>query len=84
MAIEDAAVLAFRLGENIDAPTAAFRLYECDRQRRTAQVQKSARRNGAIYHMGGAEAFVRGLALLAMGGDRLIKRYDWLYAWTPP
>jgi 2-polyprenyl-6-methoxyphenol hydroxylase-like FAD-dependent oxidoreductase len=84
MAIEDAAVLADRLGRSIDAPATAFRRYERDRQRRTARVQKSARRNGTIYHMGGAEAFLRGLALMAMGGNRVIKRYDWLYGWKPP
>jgi 2-polyprenyl-6-methoxyphenol hydroxylase-like FAD-dependent oxidoreductase len=82
MAIEDAAVLASRLA--VEAPASAFRRYERDRQRRTARVQKSARRNGTIYHMGGAEAFLRGLALIAMGGNRVIKRYDWLYGWKPP
>jgi hypothetical protein len=33
--------------------------------------------------MGGAEAFLRTLALIAMGGKRLIRRYDWLYGWSP-
>src|SRR5947209_3022995 len=81
MAIEDAAVLAARMGQAAHAPATAFRHYERDRQRRTRRVQKSARRNGRIYHMGGAEAFLRELALVAMGADRLIKRYDWLYGW---
>jgi hypothetical protein len=37
---------------------------------------------GIAYHMGGAEAFVCTLAMLAMGGGRrLIARYDWLYGW---
>jgi salicylate hydroxylase len=84
MAIEDAAVLAARLGGSVDAPATAFREYERDRERRTERVQRSARRNGIIYHMGGAEAFLCGLALIAMGGNRLVKRYDWLYGWKPP
>jgi hypothetical protein len=33
--------------------------------------------------MGGAEAFLRTIALLAMGGQRLLARYDWLYGWKP-
>ena len=31
--------------------------------------------------MGGAEIVLRMLARLAMGGDKLIRRYDWLYGW---
>ena len=30
-----------------------------------------------------AEAVLRTLALLAMGGRRLLRRYDWLYQWKP-
>jgi len=26
---------------------------------------------------------MRTLAVAAMGGERLISRYDWLYGWTP-
>ena len=33
-----------------------------------SRVQRAARRNGAVYHMGGAEAFLRTLALMATGG----------------
>jgi len=34
--------------------------------------------------MGGAEAFLRTLALIAMGGgSRLLSRYNWLYGWKP-
>jgi salicylate hydroxylase len=83
MAIEDAAVLAARLAESPDDPTAAMRRYERARRGRTARVQRAARRNGIVYHMGGAEAFLRTLALVAMGGNRLLRRYDWLYGWKP-
>jgi salicylate hydroxylase len=83
MAIEDAEVLARRLAESPDDPAAAMRRYEGKRAPRTARVQRAARRNGAVYHMGGAEAFLRTLALMAMGGRRIIARYNWLYGWKP-
>jgi salicylate hydroxylase len=83
MAIEDAAVLADRLAETPDNPAAALRRYERQRLARTRRAQRAARRNGTIYHMGGAEAFLRTIALVAMGGNRLVKRYDWLYGWKP-
>jgi salicylate hydroxylase len=84
MAIEDAAVLAARLAEAPERPDLAMRRYEEARRARTARVQQAARRNGMVYHLGGAEAFLRSLALLAMGGRRLLSRYDWLYGWSPP
>lgn len=83
MAIEDAAVLAACLERNPDVP-AALRTYEASRLPRTARVQRDASRNATVYHMSGAGAALRALALMAMGGDRLISRYDWLYGWTPP
>jgi 2-polyprenyl-6-methoxyphenol hydroxylase-like FAD-dependent oxidoreductase len=83
MAIEDAAVLAKELAQTPDEPAAAMRRYEAGRRRRTARVQRAARNNGLIYHMGGAEAFLRSIAMLAMGGERIIARYRWLYGWQP-
>ncbi len=83
MAIEDAAVLAQSLADTPDDPAAAMRRYERQRRARTARAQRSARRNGTVYHMGGAQALLRTLALVAMGGKRLLTRYDWLYGWTP-
>ena len=83
MAIEDAAVLATCLERNPDV-SVALRTYEASRLPRTARVQRDASRNATFYHMSGAGAALRSLALMAMGGDRLISRYDWLYGWTPP
>ncbi len=82
-AIEDAAVLARRLAETPAEPERALRLYENERYRRTARIQRAARRNGMIYHMGGAEALLHALALVAMRGRGLLARYDWLYNWKP-
>lgn len=84
MAIEDAAVLADMFGHMPDDPNAAMRAYERARLSRTARVQRAARRTGRIYHMSGAEALLRSLILAAMGGERLLTRYDWLYGWKPP
>jgi salicylate hydroxylase len=82
-AIEDAAVLASRLSEMPDDAESAMRRYEHERRRRTARIQRAARRNGAIYHLGGPATFARTLALLAMGERRMLTRYDWLYGWKP-
>jgi salicylate hydroxylase len=81
MAIEDAAVLGLCLARAPHDPAGAMRSYERARLARTARTQRAARRNGTVYHMGGAAASLRTLALLAMGGQRLISRYDWLYGW---
>jgi salicylate hydroxylase len=83
MAIEDAAVLAQRLADARDDPAAAMRRYEQQRRARTARAQRAARRNGTVYQLGGPGAFLRTLALTAIGGERLLARYDWLYGWTP-
>jgi salicylate hydroxylase len=83
MAIEDAAVLARELAASPAEPTDALRRYERRRGARTARAQRAARRNGLVYHLGGAEAFLRGIALLAMGSRGLLARHDWLYGWRP-
>ena len=83
MAIEDAAVLAQRLADARDDPAGAMRRYERQRRRRAARAQRAARRNGIVYQLGGPGAFLRTLALTAIGGERLLARYDWLYGWRP-
>jgi salicylate hydroxylase len=83
MAIEDAAVLAQRLADTRSDPAAAMRRYERQRRARTARAQRAARRNGIVYQLGGPGAFLRTLALSAIGSERLLARYDWLYGWTP-
>jgi salicylate hydroxylase len=84
MAIEDAAELAHCMGHaSRDDPAAAMRLYEQRRLARTTRAQRAARRNGTVYQMGAVAGVVRTLALAAMGGERLISRYDWLYGWAP-
>ncbi len=84
MAIEDAAVLGQCLAAMPDNIPHAMRNYERQRRARTARAQRAARHNGTTYHLGGANAALRNLALIVMGGDHLIRRYDWLYGWQPP
>ena len=83
MAIEDAAVLAASLARLPDDPGRAMRLYEGVRQARTARVQRAARSNGTIYHLGLAGGMARNLVLRMTDGSRLLSRYDWLYDWRP-
>ena len=30
------------------------------------------------------EALIRNMVMRAKGGEKLLGRYDWLYAWRPP
>jgi salicylate hydroxylase len=83
MAIEDAAVLALELAGRPDDSAGAFHRYERRRYARAARAQRAARRHGTFYHLGAAGALLRRIALAAMGGERLITRYDWLYGWKP-
>ena len=83
MAIEDAAVIAAMLAQNDDT-AAALRAYERERRPRTARAQHESRRQGRIYGLAGPPAIVRDVVMRAMGGERLLSRYDWLYSWRPP
>ncbi len=81
-AIEDAAALgrALARGRDIEQGLAA---YQAARQARAARVLRESRRQGAIYHLSGPAAFLRDAALQALGGARLLARYDWLYDARP-
>jgi salicylate hydroxylase len=81
LAIEDAAVLAARLGASPENPAAALRLYEDDRRSRAVAVQKAARKNGNVYQYSGPDAVVRDIVMSILGGARLRNRYDWIYNW---
>jgi salicylate hydroxylase len=86
MAIEDAAVLAQCLeaaNESAGGVAAALARYTSLRRARVARVQALAQRNGRIYHLGGAAALARDLAIRAMGPRRLLARQDWIYNWSP-
>jgi salicylate hydroxylase len=83
MAIEDAAVLAHQLAPTTGDSAAALRRYESERRPRAARVQRAARRNDFRYHLRQPAAFVRDVALRALGGERLLARYDWVYGWKP-
>ncbi|WP_213770407.1 FAD-dependent monooxygenase [Bradyrhizobium sp. dw_78] len=85
MAIEDAAVLAKCLGESrhdeASAIAAAMQRYARLRRPRVARVQRAARQAGRIYHLTGAAAYARDLAIKAMGPQRMLARQDWIYDW---
>jgi 2-polyprenyl-6-methoxyphenol hydroxylase-like FAD-dependent oxidoreductase len=84
LAIEDAAVLAAMLADYGDDPADALRAYEGARWHRAYRAQQASRRQGRIYGMSGPEAFIRNVAMRAMGGEKLLSRFDWLYSWRPP
>jgi salicylate hydroxylase len=85
MAIEDAAVLAKCLGQsqNDGGPTIAVAMQRYARLRRprVSRVQRTARQSGRIYHLTGPAAYVRDLAIRALGPGRMLARQDWIYDW---
>ncbi|MFZ5689639.1 MAG: FAD-dependent monooxygenase [Pseudomonadota bacterium] len=83
MAIEDAAVLARCLPSPGGDPEPGLRRYEAIRRGRVRRVQQEARANSRTYHMSGAAALARNVAMQMMGGERLRARYDWIYDWRP-
>ena len=85
MAIEDAMVLAKCLGEGAGGSAAgvpaALKHYAHLRRSRVTRVQRAARQSGRIYHLPGAAAYARDLAIKAMGPKRVLARQDWIYDW---
>jgi len=81
MALEDAMVIADMLAVWPDDAAAAFSAYEQRRHARASRVVAASQRNGAVYHLGGAAALARNLALRIMPAQRLMAGFDWLYGW---
>lgn len=83
-AIEDAAELAALLA-GCDDSKVADRIQQWSRLRlaRVGRIQAEARSNGERYHWSWPLSAARDLGLSALGGRRLLERYDWLYGWKP-
>lgn len=77
-AIEDAAALGAALTGARDI-AAALALWSATRAPRAARVQRQSLAQARLYHLGGPLALARDLALRALGPERLLARYDWLY-----
>jgi salicylate hydroxylase len=84
MAIEDAAVAAQCLAQRPDNVAAALRTYCAVRRPRTRRIARLAAHNGFVYELGGTGGWVRDAVMRALGGPRLLHRYDWVYDWQPP
>jgi len=82
MALEDGATLAEAISSHEDIP-AALTAYAAARTERVTRVQKASRRNGDIYHLGGALGLARDITLRSLSGALLMAQYDWLYGWRP-
>jgi salicylate hydroxylase len=82
MAIEDAAVLARTLAGATDVP-AALKSYEAQRKGRVGKVAAAAARTGDRYHLAGAMATARDLALRVAGERLILNELDWIYRWRP-
>ncbi len=82
MAIEDAETLAGFMARSRDDPAAAFTACEQARRARVIRVQTAARGNGRVYHFTGPMAMARNMVLRTVPGERLMRRYDWLYGWN--
>ena len=77
-AIEDAGALADSVAAGADIP-AALAAFSAARAPRGARVQREALAQARLYHMSGPLAFARDIGMRALGSERLLKRYDWLY-----
>ena len=84
LALEDALTLAQCVADGGNDITAAFAAYGKARIKRTRHVAAVSRRNGTIYHLGGAAAVARNMVLRASPAPRLLGQYDWIYGWQPP
>ncbi len=86
MAIEDAAVLAHRLGDTADV-AAALLAYERDRLPRTRRVQAASRFNARLFHLPGAvgrAAFMAARLADGLSPGGTAARFDWLYGYKTP
>jgi salicylate hydroxylase len=82
-AIEDAGALGEALRREALRPerdvSRGLVAYAAGRLDRASRVQRESRVQGRVYHLSGAAALARDAAFRALGGERMLARYDWLY-----
>jgi salicylate hydroxylase len=83
LAIEDAAVLTASLAASPNDVPAALAAYEAARRPRARRVQAAARSNGRTYHLPMPFSLARDAVLRHLGGEGLLRRYQWIYDWQP-
>ena len=84
MAIEDAVVLCHLLRQTDDQNIpATLKKYEKLRKARASRTQKTATKNGKIYHMGFPLSLARDTVMRLHSPESLLARFDWIYGWKP-
>lgn len=78
-AIEDAEALGVAAATYPQQAEVALKLYSDSRVARAARIQAASRAQGKIYHLAGAKAFARDLALRLAPPRLLGARQDWIY-----
>jgi salicylate hydroxylase len=84
MAIEDAATLAHCLINMDKSKTGVHDALLAYQKARIPRINRAARltsANRSIYHLSQPLALARNMAMIALGGQRLLRRNDWLYHW---
>ncbi|QRM31134.1 FAD-dependent oxidoreductase [Microvirga sp. VF16] len=84
LAVEEAATLAFLLGQGGQDIPQILASYEKQRLARATRVQNEARRNGRLYHAGNLMGFGRNQVMRHLGPEGMTRRYDWLYGFRTP
>lgn len=80
LAIEDSAVLA-NCVKTYGANQQAFKQFETSRFNRTRKVEKLAKTNGELFHMGFPFSTVRNIGMGFVSAERLLERQSWIYDW---
>ena len=76
LAIEDSATLAKQIIQSPSDLNKALRTYESIRKIRATRIQKTARSNGQVYHLGWPFDQIRNRIIRATNFET---RYDWIY-----
>lgn len=83
LAIEDAAIVARHIATDTAPMPDRLKAYQAERKSRAERVVAASVTNGRIYHMDGGLAAARNAVLATVPPALLMRRYDWLYGWTP-
>ena len=83
MALEDAAVLGWALQMENDLAK-AFILYQKTRIGRVNKARRLSSSNKVLYQLPFPLSTFRNCGMKILGGERILKKQDWVYRWQPP